>query len=65
MAPTTDELAAKRYGPLVSHFTFYAAYHNNKVNQLIHIVVSLFPKPGVELHPAVRIRGCLTSTPTP
>jgi hypothetical protein len=31
--------AKARYGPLVDNFAFYASYHNNFVNQLIHISV--------------------------
>lgn len=37
--------AKASYGALVDHFTFYASYHSNKVNQWIHIIVSRKPWP--------------------
>jgi hypothetical protein len=40
-AKSADYIAAeKKYGaPLVNNFTFYAAYHTNTVNKIIHVIV--------------------------
>lgn len=33
-------MAKSKNGALMEHFAFYASYHSNPINQLIHVVVS-------------------------
>ncbi len=46
-------LAEQKYGRLATDFVFYASYHHNTVNKVIHVLVSIVPA----------LRDCKTTLP--